>query len=236
MCNHGSIHSPNVPPEGPGEHLDCFFPAHYAAEHSESRYVTARALDYIRARCGGDQGWVLSLSYIKPHPPNINCEPYCSMYDPDDMPRATRRPEELDHAHPFIRAAIGGGDYKDERHLREFMACYYGMMRCVDDALGRLLDTLERLGLDEDTIVIFTSDHGDYLGDHWLGEKDLFHEPSIRIPLIIVEPEMPENLRGTSENRMTESVDIVPTLVETMGGSYASVSYTHLTLPTILLV
>ena len=76
--------------------------------------------------------------------------------------------------------------------------------------------------LSENTSIIFTSDHGDYLGDHWLGEKDLFHEPSIRIPLIIVDPNMPKNLRGSSERRMVESVDIVPTIVETMGGSYAS--------------
>ena len=54
----------------------------------------------------------------------------------------------------------------DSADVLELLACYYGMLRCVDDGLGRLLDTLERLGLEEDTIVVFTSDHGDFMGEH----------------------------------------------------------------------
>jgi arylsulfatase A-like enzyme len=214
LCNHGAIHSPNVPPEGPGEHLDCFFPAHYAAEHSECRYVTDRALDYIRARSGGDQGWVLSLSYIKPHPPNINCEPYCSMYDPDDMPRATRRPEELDHAHPFIRAAIGGGDYKDERHLREFMACYYGMITEVDDHIGLIFAELEKSGQWDDTLIVFSADHGEYLGDHYLSGKGGFFDGAMHIPCLIRDPDV---AGGQAHDGFVESVDLGPTVLEWLG-------------------
>ncbi len=65
---------------------------------------------------------------------------------------------------------------------------------------------------------MFTSDHGDYLGDHWLGEKDLFHEPSVRIPLIIVNPNSTaDETRGQVCKEMVEAIDLLPTFVEFAG-------------------
>jgi arylsulfatase A-like enzyme len=55
---------------------------------------------------------------------------------------------------------------------------------------------MEENGLMQNTMIVFTSDHGDYLGDHWMGEKDLFHEPSVKIPLIVYDPSAPEPARG----------------------------------------
>ena len=78
-----------------------------------------------------------------------------------------------------------------------------GLISEIDHHIGRLMSFLDKNNLSENTSIIFTSDHGDYLGDHWLGEKDLFHEASLRIQLIIVDPEIPNELRGTSEMRMT---------------------------------
>ena len=69
------------------------------------------------------------------------------------------------------------------------------------------------------TMIVFTADHGDYLGDHWLGEKDLFHEPSVRIPLILYDPSTnADNTRGTTNDKPVEAIDIVPTLVHYAGG------------------
>ena len=95
-----------------------------------------------------------------------------------------------------------------------------GLIRQVDDQLGRLFDFLRETDRFESTLIVFTSDHGDYLGDHWLGEKDLFHEPSVRIPLIIVNPNATaDETRGKVCTEMVESVDLLPTFVEFAGAS-----------------
>ena len=218
LLNHGAIHSPNVPEDGPGEHLDCYYPAKYKAEHSECRYVTDRAIDYVRARSGEDTGWVLSLNYIKPHPPNINCEPYCSMFDPDGMPDGDRRAEELDSAHPYIRAAIGGGAHVDERHLREFRACYYGMIAELDDNIGLLFDELERSGQWDDTLIVFSADHGEQLGEHYLVGKGHFYDGAMHIPCIVRDPHSAsDGARGRVIDSFVESVDLGPTILDWLG-------------------
>jgi len=77
-------------------------------------------------------------------------------------------------------------------------------------------------GLSANTMIVFTSDHGDYLGDHWLGEKEFFHEPSVRVPLIVVDPRPAAGAtRGTVSNALVEAVDLVPTFVEFAGGTPA---------------
>ncbi len=218
LLNHDAIHSPAVPKEGPGEHLACFYPAKYKAEHSECRYVTERALDYIRGKSGGEQGWVLSLNYIKPHPPNINCEPYCSMFDPEDMPTPTRRLEELDHAHPYIRGATGEGQHRDERHAREFRACYYGMIAELDDNLGLVFDELAKSGAWDDTLIVFSADHGEQLGDHYLVGKGHFYDGAMHIPCIVRDPDSASDVtRGQSVPSFVESVDLAPTVLEWLG-------------------
>jgi len=218
LLNHSAIHRPDVPEEGPGEHLDCFYPAKYRAEHSECRYLTNRAIDYIRTKNDGDQGWVLSLNYIKPHPPNINCEPYCSMYDADDMPSAIRRAEELNHDHPYIRGAVGKGQHRDERHVQEFRACYYGMIAELDDNLGLVFDELERSGQWQDTLIVFSADHGEQLGEHYLVGKGHFYDGAMHIPCIVRDPSAASNgTRGQQVDSFVESIDLAPTVLEWLG-------------------
>jgi arylsulfatase A-like enzyme len=147
------------------------------------------------------------------------------MYKDSDVLEVMKDNNEIKNPHPVLSAFQQleySQNYTDEKKRRHVIPTYMGLISEIDHHIGRLLSFLDANSLSENTSIIFTSDHGDYLGDHWLGEKDLFHEPSIRIPLIIVDPNMPKNLRGSSERRMVESVDIVPTIVETMGGSYAS--------------
>src|SRR3546814_13247058 len=71
-----------------------------------------------------------------------------------------------------------------------------------------------------DTLIVLTSDHGDYLGDHWLGEKELFHEESVRIPMIICHPSAEADAtRGTCDSRLVEAIDLLPTFLEAAGGA-----------------
>jgi arylsulfatase A-like enzyme len=81
-------------------------------------------------------------------------------------------------------------------------------------------------GLFEKTMIVFTSDHGDYLGDHWLGEKDLFHEPSVKVPLIIRDPSPDASAsRGTVCDKLVESIDLLPTFLDALGADPTAQSH-----------
>ncbi|MFZ9298401.1 MAG: sulfatase-like hydrolase/transferase, partial [Hylemonella sp.] len=96
---------------------------------------------------------------------------------------------------------------------------YMGLVKQIDDSIGDLMAYLRDSGLMEQTLIVFCSDHGDYLGDHWLGEKEFFHEPSIRTPLIIVDPDSrADATRGTRCDSLVESVDLLPTFLDVYGG------------------
>ena len=85
-----------------------------------------------------------------------------------------------------------------------------GLIKQIDDQLGVLFRFMEQRGLLDNTLIVFTSDHGDYLGDHWMGEKDLFHEPSVKVPLIVCDPSAEADAaRGTVCDALVETIDLV---------------------------
>jgi arylsulfatase A-like enzyme len=97
---------------------------------------------------------------------------------------------------------------------------YMGLIKQIDDQMGVLMRFLEERGLLDTTMIVFTSDHGDYLGDHWMGEKDLFHEQSAKIPLIVIDPsEEADATRGTVCDALVEGIDLAPTFIEYFGGT-----------------
>jgi arylsulfatase A-like enzyme len=216
LLSHQAIHTPQLPPQGPGPNLPQHYPAQYQQRDSECHYLTDRALDYLKNR-PAEPGWVLSLNYIKPHPPNICCPPYHDLYDPDATPAATRRADELDPVHPYMRL-MAPGHLRDELHLRQFRACYYGMINEVDDNLGRVFDYLRQSGQWDNTLIVFTSDHGEYLGDHYMTGKGHFHDPSLRIPCIVRDPNPDADpWRGRQTDTLVESIDLAPTILEALG-------------------
>jgi arylsulfatase A-like enzyme len=88
----------------------------------------------------------------------------------------------------------------------------------LDDHLGRLFEFMDKQNLARDTLVIFCADHGDFLGDHWLGEKELFYDTVQRVPFIVADPRAQANAtRGTVDSRFVEGVDVVPTVLEALG-------------------
>jgi arylsulfatase A-like enzyme len=97
---------------------------------------------------------------------------------------------------------------------------YMGLIKQIDDQMGRLFQHIEDRGIADETMIVFTSDHGDYLGDHWLGEKELFHEESVRVPLIIYDPSCEaEPTRGSVNTDLIEAIDLAPTFLEMYGGA-----------------
>jgi arylsulfatase A-like enzyme len=100
---------------------------------------------------------------------------------------------------------------------------YMGLIKQIDDQMGVLMQFLESRGLLDTTMIVFTSDHGDYLGDHWMGEKDLFHDQSAKIPLIVIDPSnAADGTRGTVNDALVEAIDLAPTFIEFFGGTPAS--------------
>ena len=191
-------------------------PARVRPEHSETAYMTGRAMDFIREQ--GERPWCLHLSYIKPHWPYIAPAPYHALYGPDAVPAANRHERERRNPHPVHGAFMAHEDSRSfarEEVRRAVIPTYMGLVREIDDHMGRLFAFLEAEGRMADTLIVFTSDHGDYLGDHWLGEKELFHEESVRIPLIVCDP---AGRGGLVIDDPVESIDLAPTFVEAAGG------------------
>ena len=113
-----------------------------------------------------------------------------------------------------------------EEVREEVIPVYMGLIKQIDDQLGRLFRFMEERGLLETTLIVFTSDHGDYLGDHWLGEKDLFHEPSVKVPLIVYDPSREADAaRGTVCDELVEAIDLIPTFLEALGADPAEQSH-----------
>jgi len=198
---------------------NCHLPARVSEEHSETAYTTDVGIKFIREQ--GDNPWFLHLSYIKPHWPYIAPAPYHDMYGVEDCLPVVRSAEELKNAHPVFKAFT---DHVDSRtfHRDDVLdivrPVYMGLVKQLDDHLGRVFQALEEAGRIDDTLILFTSDHHDYLGDHWLDEKELYHEPSTRIPLIVYDPDAAADAtRGTTDSRLVEGIDFVPTFLEAVG-------------------
>jgi arylsulfatase A-like enzyme len=194
--------------------------AKVAEEDSETAYMTGRAMQFVAE--AGEQPWVMHLSYIKPHWPYVAPEPYASMYGAGEIIPVVRHEGEKRDPHPVYAAFMRHRDsavFNRQEARDVIIPAYMGLVKQVDDHVGRLIGFLDERGQLDDTMIVFTSDHGDNLGDHWLGEKDLFHEPSIRLPMIIVDPRREaDGTRGTEDDRFVEAIDMVPTFVEASGG------------------
>ena len=189
-------------------------------DDSETPYMTSRAIEFMEQ--AGDTPWCLHLSYIKPHWPYIAPAPYNDMYGPEHVIPVARHDREKDEAHPvykgFMDGRIGKAFSRDD--VREAVVpAYMGLIKQCDDQMGRLFQWLKETERWDDTLIVLTSDHGDYLGDHWMGEKDLFHEPSVKVPLIIRDPsDDANNSRGTICDALVEAIDLAPTFLELAGG------------------
>ncbi len=195
-------------------------PANIAEEDSETPYLTRRAMDFI---AGAEAPWLCHLSYIKPHWPYVVPQPYSDMYGPRDVMPVQRSDAEYETAQPVMKA------FMDAPFSRAFwrpetrdavIPAYMGLIKQCDDQLGVLLDWLEAEGRADDTMIVLTSDHGDFLGDHWMGEKAFFQDASTRVPLIIYDPSPEADAtRGMVSDALVESIDLVPTFVEVAGGT-----------------
>lgn len=206
-------------------------PARIPKELSDTSFFTERALTYLKGRQG--KPFFLHLGYYRPHPPFVAPAPYHDMYAPGDMPAPVRAasPEIESAQHPltkfyidaisrgsFFHGAEGSGATLDAAEIAQMRATYCGLITEIDDCLGQVFAYLDETGQWDDTLIVFTSDHGEQLGDHHLLGKIGFHDESFRIPFVIKDPRAVEGRRGAIEEAFTESVDVMPTILDWLGG------------------
>ena len=191
-------------------------------EHSASTWVADRSIDFLRehSRYRSNKPFFLWSSWIAPHPPFAPIEPYDDIYDPEDMPLPyyTNRPiSDLPSSLWSSRARLDGA-HRDPERLKRLRALYYGMIHHVDDGIARILATLDECNQSENTVILFTSDHGEMLGDHGLSQKNCPYESSVRIPFILRWPgKLP---KGETNDIPVGLTDVLPTLVDEIGLEY----------------
>jgi len=195
-------------------------PLAYPEAFDEPNYLVDRCIEYIRA---ADTPFIAHLSILRPHPPFVAPEPYNAMYDPLAVPGFSRlaTPDQEASQHPWLAYQLSRRQFRasaDERKMRRLKAVYFGLMSEVDAALGRLFEFLKRSRRWDDTLIIFTSDHGEQMGDHWLLGKCGYFDASYHIPLIVRDPRQRAHAtRGSRVRSFTENVDIMPTMLNAIG-------------------
>nr|MBX2825901.1 sulfatase-like hydrolase/transferase [Gammaproteobacteria bacterium] len=180
----------------------------YRAEHTQTACLTdefLRWMDEQRHVQGPDRpGWFAHVSYLRPHPPFCVPAPFNQQFDPADVPSFTgeRSVEDVAAQHPYLAYELGRlrkdsflpgvpgfvADW-DDHAFKTLAAIYYGMIAEVDAQLGRVFSALRQHDYWDNTVIVFTSDHGEQLGDHRLLGKMGFYDQSYHIPLLIRDPD-----------------------------------------------
>lgn len=207
------------------------------AELHQTTWCAEKTIEFIREERDGP--WLASVNIYDPHPPFNPPKTYRDMFDPAAMPGPLfresdleqqkkleavdfqskgRSPEELDIRSPILPRSPGAVDAGSAggRDGKTLQAAYYAMIKLIDDVLARILETLEETGQRDRTVIIFTSDHGEMLGDHGLIQKGCrFYEGLVRVPLIFSLPGAFE--QGLRSDALVGLLDKAPTLLELAG-------------------
>jgi len=202
-------------------------------EYHYTHWTGERTIASIERSVDEGRPFFLWSSFQDPHPPYLLSDPWSSMYDLEDMEPGRLVSGELERMPPhFAKTQERNPDFSmyretfgphgfhshrmEEAELRRCIAIYYGMISFMDHEIGRILDTLDRLGIAENTLVVFATDHGHFLGQHGLVAKGAFHyEDMIRIPMLVRYPrEVPD---GIVSSALQSQVDFAPTFLSAAG-------------------
>ena len=159
-----------------------------------------------------DSTFSLTCSFHHPHPPYLGAKSYVDFYPPDEMPVPESISDDMENTPYLKRKQRSNPIYSDPEKIGYFTSEYYALVKEVDDWVGRILDKLDELGLTDNTLVIFTSDHGELLGSHGMRGKFIFYEESSHIPLMIRFPGRIEP--GTKVDSFISTVNLFATILD----------------------
>jgi uncharacterized sulfatase len=203
-------------------------------ELHQSVFIADHAIEVIRKHQTDERPFFLWASFTDPHPPHVVPPPYDDMYDPNKVEYLGVRKSEFDNKPPVYRqlyeSGVQGLPFNDdfgvpcadparpeqEKKWRKFTAIHHGMVTLMDEEIGRILAALKDSGLYEDTLIIFTADHGDYLGNHGFFEKGFpAFEEVYNLPFVVKNPGQAN--AGKTSHALVGSLDIAPTVLDFAG-------------------
>ena len=182
--------------------------------------ITKAAEEWLAERAAkpDQKPWALFVSLVCPHFPLISRPEWYNRYPESEVPWPRMYAKQERPTHPFVEAMracqIYDQGFDDRNKVQKAIAAYFGMVSFVDDNVGRLVKALESLGLDGDTRVVYTSDHGDNLGTRGLWGKSNMYEESAGVPMIMAGPDIPQ---GVVCREPVSLVDGFPTIVQCVG-------------------
>lgn len=189
--------------------------ANLPKEHYSTAWIADRALEEIEN--WPPQGNLLMVGFVKPHHPLDPPAPWDAMYDPNEielLPGWTESvpPHDLANSRGFYPS-----EALTEESVRRSTAFYYGLISQVDREIGRIVDALRRRGIYDDTLVVYTSDHGDYMGyHHMLGKNNWQYDPLMKVPLVVKYPsnyQAPHTGADTLRETLATNLDVAPTIL-----------------------
>lgn len=214
-------------PTGPDWFSREFVATAVPEEHSKPAFMANAAIDFVTRH--RDEPWLLHVMFLEPHDPYTS--PRDAQYDPADVPLPpnfdhdglARQPLRYRFAREAIRRGVSRrppdvmGEPPTEADWRTVISNYWGLVSLIDTHVGRILDALGAAGVRDETLTVFTSDHGDMMGSHQLYTKMTQFEEAVRVPLLM---ELPGGTAaGQRVERPVSQVDLLPTLLEAMGQS-----------------
>lgn len=180
-------------------------------EHTLAAWTVKEGLEALERL--KDSPFSLTVSIGPPHPPMVLPKPYYGMYPPTDMPVPASIEDERTDS-PYWRNT-SPASYRDKAKVQQMISDYYGLITLNDDWIGKLLDKLDELHLSENTLVVFTADHGEMLGDHGMLSKFVFYEGSVHIPLLM---RLPGRIKaGTVVDAPAAQMDLFSTILDYCG-------------------
>ena len=193
-------------------------------KYHQSTWIADKTIEIIN-NTSKEKNFFVFCSFVDPHHPFDPPKPYSTLYNPDNLSLPIRSEGEMEDKPPhFLKHMLGKG-YSNEKYdytklsnheWQVIKASYYGMISLIDENIGRILKALEDKGIENDTLIIFTNDHGELLGDHGILFKGPFHyDCLIKAPMIMKWPGVIP--QGARYSQITEHVDIMPTLLELAG-------------------
>lgn len=208
-------------------HIKAVFTSEIPENVHQTAWITDKTIDFIKEHAGNKKPFFAWCSYVDPHHPWTPLEPFASMYDPEKLPVPQRKRGE----EKFLPSFYSYANNLPDSEFQRMCAAYYGMISHIDHHIGRILKYLEEINQLESTIIIFTSDHGDFNGDHGLIRKSIFMFDNIlKVPLLI---RLPNQVHArTTYKGNTQHEDLIPSLFkylnipipdEVQGESFASV-------------
>ncbi|MFN9472818.1 sulfatase-like hydrolase/transferase [Acidovorax sp.] len=197
-----------------GEHIGAG-ESHYTAYDRE---VTGRAVDWIRdAGTRPDEPFVLYVGLVAPHFPLVAPEEFFALYSDEVMPEPKLQPASGYQRHPWVQAYAdfmdNEGEFKSAEERRQAFVAYYALCSFLDHNVGRITQALRDAGLEGDTTLVYTSDHGDNLGTRGLWGKSTLYQESVRVPMVVASPGVQPGVCETP----VDLLDLFPTILQGVG-------------------